>query len=304
MSRSRTVRILWDDPDVTDSSSDEEEARGARRVGRMVRELPPAPAPLLTAAAGLPELCSAGDDDRSSRRPGPGGGCNPVAARKRAANKGAQSAKFRGVRRRPWGKYAAEIRDPWRGVRVWLGTFDTAEEAARVYDAAAVQLRGAGATTNFSADSADSAQQEEDAPAAGGGGYESGAESSQAASSPTSVLRKVPSMSSLAEDRAYDSEPCHGDAPTRGLAALEELGEFVPFEHAPVYSSGTGFWDFEPQAGLLYAEPTSSAEAASWDDASTGEPWAAPPLAGVPENDYFFQDLRDLFPLSNLPAIF
>jgi hypothetical protein len=110
------------------------------------------------------------------------------------------------------------------------------------------------------------------------------------------VLRKVPSMSSLAEDRAYDSEPCHGDAPTRGLAALEELGEFVPFEHAPVYSSGTGFWDFEPQAGLLYAEPSSSSpDEASWD---AGEP------AGVPENDYFFQDLRDLFPLSNLPAIF
>ncbi|KAM0871135.1 hypothetical protein ACQ4PT_039582 [Festuca glaucescens] len=303
MSRSRTVRILWDDPDVTDSSSEEEEeGRGARRVGRMVRELPPAPAPLVIAAAagGLPELCSAGDDDRSSRRPGPGGGCNAGSARKRAANKGAQSAKFRGVRRRPWGKYAAEIRDPWRGVRVWLGTFDTAEEAARVYDAAAVQLRGAGATTNFSAsatDSAESAQEEEDAPAPGGG-YESGAESSQAASSPTSVLRKVPSMSSLAEDRAYDSEPCQGDP---GVAALEELGEFVPFEHAPVYSSGSGFWDFEPQAGLLHAEPSSSSpEEASWD---AGEPWAAPPT-GVQESDYYFHDLRDLFPLSNLPAIF
>jgi len=66
-----------------------------------------------------------------------------------AATAASRGRRFVGVRQRPSGRWVAEIKDSAQRVRLWLGTFDTADEAARAYDEAARALRGENTRTNF-----------------------------------------------------------------------------------------------------------------------------------------------------------
>lgn len=120
----RKIRVICSDPNMTDTSDDETEARfGPKRVVRVIR----LPLPLTKDNHQETETSSCQESHNGKKAPQ-----KEVCLGKRKSK--TRISKFRGVRQRKWGKWAAEIRNPFQNRRVWLGTYNTAEEASQAYN--------------------------------------------------------------------------------------------------------------------------------------------------------------------------